>query len=127
MSAADETAHKRPRSSPTLLTPTNHSKRRPDFARSSRLTSRRRIFSSPATTVSAQQRPEDERWHYKRTNSDSWKELEIKALVEFVLIHSRGSWPTHHQHDFWEAAAMHIKMRTSAERTGTMHEILYLE
>ena len=53
MSVVDETAQKRPRSSPTLLTPTNQSKRRPVFARSSQLTSRRRIFSSPATILTA--------------------------------------------------------------------------
>ena len=120
MSVVDETVQERPRSSPTLLTPTNQSKRRPVFARSSQLTSRRRIFSSPAailTAAPAQQRPDDEHF-YKRTNGDNWKESEVKALVEFVLFHSHGSWPTHHQQNFWEAAAMHIKMRASTERSG---------
>ena len=128
MSAIEETTQKRPRGSPTLLTPRNEAKR-PYFDRSSRLTSRRRIFSSPAkilAAVPAQQRPqEDESQHHKRTVVDQWKDAEIKALVEYVVMHSCGSWPAHHQQSFWEAAAMHVKMKTSAERTGTMHAIIY--
>ena len=37
--------------------------------------------------------------------SIGWSNAELRALVEFILLHGTGeSWPTHHRMRVWEAA-----------------------
>lgn len=51
---------------------------------------------------------------YLRTETDCWSDNEVKALVEFILFHSKGdSWPCHNRMEFWKAAASFIKDRTN--------------
>ena len=46
-----------------------------------------------------------------------WNNTDLKALVEFILLHgSENYWPTHHRMDYWSFAADFIKMRSNANK-----------
>ena len=54
---------------------------------------------------------------YSRVSSDSWSEAEVKALIEFILFHSKGDkWPTHHQMEFCDAAAGFVQSRVKTSQ-----------
>ena len=58
--------------------------------------------------------------------SSSWSQEEIKALLQFVLLHSDGlSWPTHHNMAIWNAAGSFIKMKLGTEHCRSGEEISY--
>ena len=118
---------KRTRSSPTFLTPSNPSKRRIPIRllhgkKDSSHRSRRRIFADTEDHASANSSFTLQDYafgHYKRVSNDCWKDSEVKALVEFILFHSSEKWPSHHQKNFWEAAAMYTKTRAHTEQSRT--------
>ena len=99
--AAFTPVNKRPRGSPTFLTP-----QRPPRRQIRRLSDvqRRRLFSGSQESVSI------------RTTANpvcEWSSDEIRALVEFVLLHGvEDKWPLQQNPVFWNEAAKFICMRT---------------
>ncbi len=123
---------KRPRSSPTYLTPTRPGKRAPlrlrllensphsrfpvCKPRQLELGSPHHIIHSANASVTAPQRQV-----YCRQYADAWSEAEIKALVEFVHFHcDKSNWPTHHNNKYWKAAASFVRTqaKTTVQRSG---------
>lgn len=97
--------NKRPRGTPTFLTPVRPNKRVPlrELALVHPLQPKKII-------------PQQDR------RGLSWKDEEVGALVEFVLLHCKGdSWPCHSRMTVWNAAAQFVKERTSGEnqRSGS--------
>lgn len=110
---------KRPKGSPTFLTPTNPSKKRVPrrlLHNVSGRSSRRRLpirddhssCSSSQTAVSGNRGISRDRNvgtytsnRHTRVSTNCWRNAEIKTLVEFVLFHCEGNkWPSHHRMDF---------------------------
>ena len=110
------TVHKRPRSSPTLLTPQRHLKRVPlrelvvsDCAREdgtvTSLVPRTLTYETEGGFSDGPVKPKEQ-----------WSVNELKALTEFVLFHTSGeSWPSHKQDAFWKCASEFVKSRGGAE------------
>ena len=48
--------------------------------------------------------------------ASTWSAEEIKALVEFILLHCEDKWPNHKFEQFWKSAATFVK-----ERSGSVH------
>lgn len=90
---------KRPRGSPTFLTPHRPQKRVPLRELDSPPFSQRRLEYEP--------------------RGNTWTSDETAALEEFVPLYCRGdSWPTHKHMGFWKGAAEFVKMRTNSTRSG---------
>lgn len=105
---------KRPRSSPTFLTPQRCQKRVP-------------LREMQLTSTSNSTRLEPRRLSYQCTNSTGsiirWTSAEIKALIEFVLFHSTGeSWPCHKHMVFWTNAGEFVQTRSASDtcRSGKL-------
>jgi len=105
-SSCSSDSNKRPRSSPTLLTPTQRSKRAP----------LRELVQNSSLDSSSSAIPVPRRLSYQSTDQDRilpherWMDAEVKALIEFILLHSTGeNWPSHKQMKFW----------TSERRSGS--------
>ncbi len=116
MYRAKQSSQKRPRGSPTFLTPTNPAKKRMPrrmlHNEETQSRGRRRILdfhSAPRSPViSSSSASTTNRRVYR---GKSWTDSEVSALVEFVLFHSSGmKWPTHHQKDFWAAASSFVQI-----------------
>jgi len=100
----EPTIEKRPRSSPTNLTPHRDPKRTPLRVRldcdgnqqSPRVLSE--SFDHPKRRAGTQ---------------DKWSNEEVKALTEFVLFHSEGnSWPTHKEELYWQSTSQFVHGRS---------------
>lgn len=55
--------------------------------------------------------------------SETWSDLELSALVEFILMSRDGNkWPMEKTIQLWDAAARHVKQRAGSAtlRTGEM-------
>lgn len=103
-----KSATKRPRSSPTFLTPRRPRKRPP--LRDSGLQGSVRHLSF-----------QDETHVHAVRSVVSWSKEELKYLVEFILFHGTGQeWPTHKRTAFWEEAGSFVRRRarTSNIRSG---------
>lgn len=106
----DGTTKKRPRSSPTLLTPRRNEKRIP----------LRVLVASDATVASLV--PTTLTYETENGSNDGpnktkeqWSICELKALTEFVLFHTSGEcWPTHKHSAFWKSASEFVKSRGGA-------------
>ena len=82
---------KRPRPTPTFLTPVRPSKRRP--IRELQTKSPVPASKSPGTT-------------------STWSQAEIVALVEAIVTKCKGErWPTHHNMSIWHSIASFIRMK----------------
>ena len=95
-----ENREKRPRGSPTGVTPLLKEKRHAGRPKEVVKVQRRLPFISTA---------------------DVWSDSEQSALVEFILLHKPGtSWPADKNTSFWDAAAtfVHIRSRSDQVRTG---------
>lgn len=100
---------KRSRGTPTFVTPVRPNKRIllreiASTNSSSVVVPQRRLVIAPAA-------PEPR----------GWSEDELKALVEFILLNSKGNaWPTHHIKKVWDAAGSCIKMKvaTAHQQSG---------
>jgi len=50
-------------------------------------------------------------------------DAEVKALIEFILLHSTGeNWPSHKQMKFWTSAGEFVKRRSGSDtsRSGML-------
>ena len=75
------------------------------------------------TTAAADVDPDDIPEH-DCSSGLGWNNAELRALVEFIMLHGTGeSWPTHHRMRVWEAAASFIKTR-AATTTARSSELL---
>ena len=93
---------KRPRGTPTLLTPVRPHKRAL-LREIGHGTPKRLVFEPVA--------------------SGMWRKDEISALVEFILIHCTDNvWPTHQRMKFWDQVGPFIKMRTKSENLRSGNE-----
>jgi len=97
--------HKRPRSSPTCLTPRQCQKRVP-----------LRELAAPANST---QRLEPRRLSYQSDSShlvkEKWTPAETSALIEFILFHTTGdTWPTHKHMVFWNNAGEYVQTRSAS-------------
>ena len=93
----DSTVQKHPRSSPTLLTPRRHQKQ--ILFRKLVVSDDRTVASLVPTTLTYE--TEGGRNDGPTKSKEQWLVNELKALNEFVLIHTSGeSWPTHKQDGF---------------------------
>ena len=124
---------KRPRGTPTFLTPTKPSKRRVPRRMlhgvpSARQARRRLAVEDVEGPQQSDHHPVDEQripTRYSRRSNDTWSNAEIKALVEFILFHCEGNkWPSHHRMEFWNAAAAFVMTRAKAshQRSGKYHD-----
>ena len=107
---------KRPRGSPTCLTPHRCQKRVPlrEICAATNGTVQPRKLSS----LSLQSNSESS---HLPTKDESWDEAELKALVEFILFHTIGeNWPTHKQMHFWSSASDFVSNRSgiTTKRSG---------
>ena len=100
--------NKCPRSTSTILTPTQCLKRAPlreavlNLTSSPSLTSRRLSYQCMTEG---------------RTSSQvKWMNVEVKALIKFVLFHSTGdTWPSHKQMMFWTSVGEFVKTRSGSD------------
>ena len=98
---------KRPRGSPTMHTPHREQKRvslRESMAANNALEPRRLANVCAEDNV-----------------KEKWCDDEVKALIEFVLLHSSSEkWPSHKQAVFWNSAGQFVKERSgsSLSRSG---------
>ena len=110
-------AEKRPRGSPTLLTPRRKEKWTPlrelvAWASADDTTS---TVSSLLPTTLAWCNDNDR----PSKTKEKWSVCELKALTEFVLFHTWGkSWPSHKQDAFWRYASEFVKLKGGAVRSG---------
>ena len=101
---------KRPRGSPTLLTP-RRSKKRIPFREL--VASGSTVASLVPTTLTYETEGGCNDGPTK--TKEQWSESELKALTEFVLFHTSGeSWPSHKQDAFWKCASEFVKSRGGA-------------
>jgi len=111
--AADVTGPtKRPRSSPTRLTPRQCQKRVP-----------LREIAAADSELTQFLEPRRLSYHGTHNHSEKWATAEIRALVEFILFHTTGDvWPAHKQQVFWSNAAEYVRTRSasSVSRSGTL-------
>ena len=107
-------ASKRPRSTPTLLTP--HRPRKIASLRTSDVVIAVRRLSLDDSHES--QPPSSCQLSPSRLSDRtlvSWGDSELKFLTEFILFHCPGDkWPTHKNMRFWNEAGQYIKRRTEA-------------
>ena len=99
---------KRPRGTPTFQTPHRPAKRVPlrQLPPEEAGVQPRRII---ATASSGQAQASKE----SRRKGGTWSRGQIKALVEFVLLHCIGdTWSTHISMAMWTAAGEFVHMRT---------------
>ncbi len=111
METPDRETSKRPRSTPTFLTPMRPKKRVPlkEISNPGTVQPKRLEFQTAAAADVASL-DSDVPEHDCR--GLGWSNAELRALVEFILLHGKGeSWPTHHRMLVWEAAAAFIKAR----------------
>ena len=95
--------HKRPRSSPTCLTPRQCQKRVP----------LRELAANSTQCL------EPRRLSYQSDSShpakEKWTPNETSALIEFILFHTTGDrWPTHKQMVFWKYAGEYVQTRSAS-------------
>ena len=129
METPERETTKRPRSTPTFLTPMRPKKRVPlkEIADPGTVQPKWLAFQ---TTTAADVDPDDDVPEHD-CRGLGWSNAELRALVEFIMLHGTGeSWPTHHRMRVWEAAASFIKTRaaTTTARSGELLScyILYL-
>ena len=125
---------KRPRASPTGLTPTQRLKRRVQHSDSAR---RRRLFEQPSasepsstevvgskdSTVSirAVEIVKNPTYSslYPPNLSRGWSPSEDETLTQFMLLSTAGdTWTQTKSTKFWEGAAMFVKNSTGNKRTS---------
>ena len=72
------------------------------------------LTSSPSLTS---RRLSYQRMTEGRTSSQvKWGNVEVKALIRFVLFHSNGdTWPSHKQMMFWTSVGEFVKMRSESD------------
>ncbi len=104
------TSKKRPRASPTLLTPQRPRKRlyrRVQEEIGWCRTPSRRMFTHPAQSPVAQTSTST-----SVSKPYEWSKDEVGSLIEFMLLHgSQGKCPLQRNPDFWTEAAKFISMR----------------
>ena len=128
METAEHEMTKRPRSTPTFLTPMRPKERVPlkEIADPGTVQPKRLVFQ---TTAAADVDPDNDIPEYD-CRGLGWSNAELRALMEFIMFHGTGeSWPTHHRRRVWEAASF-IKTRvaTTTAKSGELLScyILYL-
>ncbi len=103
---------KRPRGSPSGVTPLQQEKR---------------AAAEPRDVVMRRKGPKKDARSRKRLSftsgsaADPWSEIEDSALVEFILLHRPGQgWPSDRSPSFWDSAADFVRMRSGSGvlRTG---------
>lgn len=111
---------KRPRSTSTILTPIQRPKRAP---------LREAVLNSTSSPGLAPRRLSYQCMTEGRTSSQvKWMDVEVKALIEFILLHSTGdTWPSHKQMMFWTSAGEFVKTRSGSDtyRSG-MPVVVYI-
>ncbi|XP_065900800.1 uncharacterized protein [Dysidea avara] len=111
----ESTAPKRPRSSPTLLTPHRDPKRTP------RTPLREKDCNGNHTLPRVLSESFDRVVKKGASASTKWSDAELKALTEFILFHSEGnSWPAHKRDVYWQSASefVHTRSGHSIYRSG---------
>ena len=111
----ESTAPKRPRSSPTLLTPHRDPKRTP------RTPLREKDCNGNHTLPRVLSESFDRVVKKGASASPKWSDAELKALTEFILFHSEGnSWPAHKRDVYWQSASefVHTRSGHSIYRSG---------
>ena len=99
--------NKRPRGTPTFLTPVRANKRVP---------LREIDAQGTVSELAAQRTLATSSEVVERKKHIRWSQSELRALVEFVLLHCESnSWPAHMNMEMWEAAGQFIKTRTGKE------------
>ena len=112
-------SRKRPRGSPTLLTPHRREKRIPLREINST------IDESTARSTGDTLAPKQLFTPCSNSLKEKWSSAESKALVEFVLFHCTGElWPTHKQMGFWETASTFVASRSDS--IACRSELLHL-
>ena len=107
--ADTSTRGKRVRSSPTGITPQQPRKRKSCRKGKKKKASASKRLSFDEAVLST-----------CSTVDSGWKREELRALVEFVVLHSDGDmWPHTKKGDFWKSAAEFVAERGSdTTRTG---------
>ena len=96
---------KRPRSSPTLITPHRELKRTPF-----RQKMQDENFPRPRVLSQCFVRPKQ-----GSDKQEKWSDPELRALVEFVLFYSEGiTCPSHKCEDFWNSASEFVRTRAGS-------------
>jgi hypothetical protein len=107
-------ARKRPRGTPTFLTPVRPLKRNPI-----RETATHEELVLPISQLSLSY----------PTRGLAWSEEECGVLVEFLMLMTDGKdWPIHKQMPFWEHAGQFVQqqLRTTHLRTGRYMYVRWL-
>ena len=110
-------AQKRPRSSPTRRTPHRQQKRIPlrelttdDDDAGRRLLPLQLTYETENVSVESHNPP--------TKSKEVWSDCELKSLTEFVLFHTLGdSWPSQKLNAFWNSASQFVKNRGGASNT----------
>ena len=112
----DRTSQKRPRGSPTLLTPRRSEKRVPLRELVARDNSSDATVATLVPTSLTYDHETEGGCNDEPTKTkEQWSACELKALTEFVLFHTSGmSWPSHKQDAFWKCASEFVKSRGGA-------------
>ena len=118
---------KRVRGTPTGITPSQPSKRRPRSL--GQASSRRKLTygagnevegAQPAVTLRlTSSKPKLKKAVLIASSADGWSEAEEMALTEFLLLHGDGSrWMSTKQVQFWEGASKFMLQRCGSNRTS---------
>ena len=126
---------KRPRSTPTYLTPTRPRKRVPLRVLDSSPQCKGRLpfqdqdqdqqgaDSEAQAAASASDIIVSKAGSFPRKPPAAWSEAEIKALVTFILYNCGGNkskWPSHNHWEFWRSAACFVQTqaKSASQRSG---------
>ena len=117
-------AQKRPRGSPTFLTPHRCQKRVPlrEICAATNGTVQPRRLSGLCLQSNSEA-------DHQPTKDENWNDAELKALIEFILFHTTGeNWPTHKQMHFWSSASDFVSYRSgvTTRRSGMSFYIDFL-
>ena len=110
------------------------------FRASKRSVPEKRMRGSPTgnTPQQKEKRPAGDREKSSRSrkhltfdcSTGTWSDLELGALVEFILLHRPGQrWPSDKDPRFWDSAGKYVSMRSESgvQRTGikcNMHTMI---
>ena len=100
------------RSSPTGITPQQPSKRKPRPKGKKKASASKRLSFCEAVPSTF------------GTLDSARKREELRALVEFVVLHyDEDKWPHNKRDTFWNSAAEFVAERTGTSRTGKINHI----
>ena len=114
-------AQKRPRSSPTFLTPHRCQKRVP-LREICAATNGETLQPRRLSNLCLQSNSES---GHQSTKGESWNDAELKALIEFILFHTTGeNWPTLKQMNFWSSASDFVSNRSGNTKRSGMYDVI---